>query len=226
MGAGFPVKANYATGDVLTATNMNDQAGTLNYIDPTGKTNGYVLTRNSSATGGLEWAAAGSGGGGWTLLSTTTLSGSSTSISISDTSYLNLGIIISDWQTTTSTDMSWNMKANGLTSNYDYIGVANYSRAYAGNVGNCSTGDANIGMSYYDWAGNNQANSAFITIFAYADTNSWKSVNYNISGRANNTYPMAMSAAASINTTSAISSIVFSTNQTWGGGTVKVYGIK
>lgn len=63
MAAGFPVKADYATGDVLSAANMNDLSATLNYINPTGKTNGYVLTRNSSATGGLEWAAAGGGGG-------------------------------------------------------------------------------------------------------------------------------------------------------------------
>jgi hypothetical protein len=63
MAAGFPVKANYATGDVLSAANMNDLSGTVNYIDPTGKTNGYVLTRNSSASGGLEWAAVSAGGG-------------------------------------------------------------------------------------------------------------------------------------------------------------------
>jgi hypothetical protein len=30
MATGFPVKANYATGDILTATNMNDLAGTVN----------------------------------------------------------------------------------------------------------------------------------------------------------------------------------------------------
>jgi hypothetical protein len=30
MAAGFPVKANYATGDILTATNLNDLAGTVN----------------------------------------------------------------------------------------------------------------------------------------------------------------------------------------------------
>lgn len=32
MATGFPVKANYATGDVLTAANMNDLSGTLNYL--------------------------------------------------------------------------------------------------------------------------------------------------------------------------------------------------
>jgi hypothetical protein len=32
MATGFPVKANYATGDILTATNMNDLAGTVNLL--------------------------------------------------------------------------------------------------------------------------------------------------------------------------------------------------
>jgi hypothetical protein len=35
MAAGFPVKANYATGDVLTATNMNDLSGTVNLVSGT-----------------------------------------------------------------------------------------------------------------------------------------------------------------------------------------------
>jgi hypothetical protein len=80
MATGFPVKANYATGDVLSAANMNDLAGTLNYLDPTAKgdlfpasdgstltrlavgANGTVLTADSTAATGLKWATAGSGG--------------------------------------------------------------------------------------------------------------------------------------------------------------------
>jgi len=81
MAAGFPVKADYVTGDVLSAANMNDLAGTLNYLDPTAKgdlfpassgtaltrlavgTNGQVLTADSAEATGLKWAAAGGGGG-------------------------------------------------------------------------------------------------------------------------------------------------------------------
>jgi hypothetical protein len=76
MATGFPVKANYATGDVLTAANMNDLAGTLNYLDPTAKgdlfpasdgstltrlavgSNGQILTADSTQTTGMKWAAA------------------------------------------------------------------------------------------------------------------------------------------------------------------------
>jgi hypothetical protein len=96
MAAGFPVKADYATGDVLSAVNMNDLSGTLNYINPTGVTNGHVLTRNSSATGGLEWAAAGGGGGGMTLLTTTTLSGSSTTSATFSSAYKQIYVYMNE----------------------------------------------------------------------------------------------------------------------------------
>lgn len=77
MAAGFPTKANFATGDVLSATNMNDLAGTVNLINPTAKgdlyagsaantytkltvgANNTVLTADSSTATGLKWAVAG-----------------------------------------------------------------------------------------------------------------------------------------------------------------------
>lgn len=80
MATGFPVKANYATGDVLTAANMNDLSGTVNLIAPTAKgdlfagsaantytklavgTNGQVLTADSTAATGIKWATVAAGG--------------------------------------------------------------------------------------------------------------------------------------------------------------------
>lgn len=80
MAAGWPTKANYATGDVLSATNMNDLSGTVNLIAPTAKgdlyagsaantytklavgTNGQVLQADSTTATGLKWATAGGGG--------------------------------------------------------------------------------------------------------------------------------------------------------------------
>jgi hypothetical protein len=73
MPAGFPVKQDYSTGDVLTAANMNDLASTLNYLDPTAKgdlfpassgtaltrlavgTNNAFLKADSSTATGLVW---------------------------------------------------------------------------------------------------------------------------------------------------------------------------
>ena len=80
MAAGWPTKANYATGDVLSATNMNDLSGTVNLINPTAKgdlyagsaantytklavgANNTVLTADSTTATGLKWAAAAGGG--------------------------------------------------------------------------------------------------------------------------------------------------------------------
>ena len=80
MAAGFPTKANFATGDVLSATNMNDLAGTVNLINPSAKgdlyagsaantytklavgANNTVLTADSSTATGLKWATPAGGG--------------------------------------------------------------------------------------------------------------------------------------------------------------------
>ena len=73
MAAGFPVKENFVDGDVYSAANVNDLAGTVNLIKPTAKgdlfagsaantytklavgTNKYVLTADSSTATGLKW---------------------------------------------------------------------------------------------------------------------------------------------------------------------------
>lgn len=62
MAAGWPTKANYATGDVLSATNMNDLSGTVNYLDPTSATDGQILTRDAASAGKVKWATASSSG--------------------------------------------------------------------------------------------------------------------------------------------------------------------
>jgi hypothetical protein len=52
MATGFPVKANYATGDILTATNMNDLAGTLNYaVNATPTTATQMAGKNAIING-------------------------------------------------------------------------------------------------------------------------------------------------------------------------------
>jgi hypothetical protein len=120
MAAGFPVKQNYATGDVLTAANMNDLSETLNYLDPTAKgdlfpassataltrlavgANDTVLTADSSTATGLKWATASSGG--MTLLSTTTLTGASVTVSSIPSTYKELRIFVQNFSPSTDAE--------------------------------------------------------------------------------------------------------------------------
>jgi len=75
MTAGFPVKADYVAGDILTATNMDDLAGTVNLLNPTAKgglvsasaantpstlsvgANNTILVADSAATPGIKWTS-------------------------------------------------------------------------------------------------------------------------------------------------------------------------
>ena len=103
MPAGYPVKVNYLTGDVLTAANLNDLAGTVNLYDPTAKgdlfpasaadtvsrlavgANDTVLTADSTTATGLKWAAAAAGAAFNTGYNSVATSENTTS-----TSYVNL----------------------------------------------------------------------------------------------------------------------------------------
>jgi hypothetical protein len=143
MATGFPVKANYATGDVLSAANMNDLAGTLNYLDPTAKgdlfpasdastltrlavgANNTVLTADSSTATGLKWAAASGGSTGLTLISTasfTTASSVSLATDSFTSTYDNYKLIINiSAFVGTNTYLYGRMRAAGsdnTTSNY------------------------------------------------------------------------------------------------------------
>jgi len=75
MATGFPTKANWVSGDILTAAQMDDLAGTVNLLNPTAKgglvsasaantpgvlavgADGTTLVANSSAATGLAWAS-------------------------------------------------------------------------------------------------------------------------------------------------------------------------
>ena len=50
MAAGFPVKADYVTGEVLTAANMNDLSGTVNILESTQ----YAAGKNFIINGGMD----------------------------------------------------------------------------------------------------------------------------------------------------------------------------
>ena len=55
MTAGFPTKANWSAGDLLTSAQMDDLAGTVNFLSPVGQANGSTLVANSANASGLGW---------------------------------------------------------------------------------------------------------------------------------------------------------------------------
>jgi hypothetical protein len=219
MAAGFPVKADYATGDVLSAANMNDLSGTLNYIDPTGETNGYVLTRNSGATGGLEWAAAGTGGG-LTLLQTLTLSGSSTTSSSISSAYKNIvvhvknayGNILEDmtlrFNSDTGSNYYW-QNINGVGGSAGAGGAAADSKIYFALLNDTST----IGK---------QTNGSFrIYNYTATDTVYYESTSF-ARDNSNNRH---ITTAGIYDNSAAISTITFlASSATFTAGTAYIYG--
>ena len=60
MATGFPTKANYAAGDILTAANMNDLSGTVNYLQYMPPRNAVLNSNFSVAQRGTSVALAAS----------------------------------------------------------------------------------------------------------------------------------------------------------------------
>jgi len=135
MPAGYPVKVNYLTGDVLTAANLNDLAGTVNLYDPTAKgdlfpataadavsrlavgANNTILTADSTTATGLKWAAASSAESAYTLLTSSTSTGvSAITLSFASRSDLLFQII----QTSTSgiIDVTFNSNTSAVYDDF------------------------------------------------------------------------------------------------------------
>jgi len=139
MAAGYPVKVNYLTGDVLTATNLNDLAGTVNLYDPTAKgdlfpataadavsrlavgANATVLTADSTTATGLKWAAPAtpSAAKSYALLSTTATNTSATSYTVSGLSgYDEIRVIFASIGTTDTGNNGIFLQLNNATTDY------------------------------------------------------------------------------------------------------------
>jgi len=142
MAAGYPVKVNYLTGDVLTATNLNDLAGTVNLYDPTAKgdlfpasaadavlrlavgANDTVLTADSTAATGMKWAAAGGGGANFTLLNAggTELTAAQ-NITVSGISGADKVFVYIVDASSATAQSAISLRINNTTSNYRGLGT-------------------------------------------------------------------------------------------------------
>jgi hypothetical protein len=187
-------------------------------------TNGQVLTADSTTATGLAWAAAASGG--MTLLSTTTLSGTSTSISITPTGYQTIEVFI--YGVTASGTYNLFMGINSDTT------AANYQQFWAGTSGTAYSTGANVGV-----AGVNGILPGLNAPLSSNSNNLWqftinqptlaksKLVNTSAAFFSDSSTNAASVTTCNYVTTSALSSIqIKSTVSGITAGTVLVYGVK
>jgi len=178
-------------------------------------TNGQVLTSTGT---GVQYATPSSGS--MTLLSTTTLSGATTTISISDQTYNNLYAIISGVTNATSNG-TFRVAPNNsttLVSVQEIIGNNIYARTDGYLV---LTANVEVLGS-----GNNE-NVFTFTINDYASTSKYKTVNTLVGYNDTGNNHRGGGSLGYIRTTSAITSLVFSNNGgNFSTGTVLLYGVK
>ena len=178
---------------------------------------GQVLTANSAQADGLEWATPAAGS--MTLLSTTTLSGASTTVSGISGSYTNLIAYIFGVTNATG-DGTFRIAPNGSTNISNTVDI--------GGGGGVSSNDATYIIARGNSLYTNSSNAYALTIYNYANTTSLKPVQ--ITGSHYMDFYSAQKGfigSGAINTTSAITSLVFSNS---GGnlstGTILLYGVK
>jgi hypothetical protein len=219
-----------ATGLKYVADTQNtviDAAGDLVYgtaADTLGRlaigTAGQVLQVNSGATA-PEWVTA-AGGGGMTLLSTTTLSGASTTVSVT-TGYTDLYVVVYG-MTNNTTDQIFSMRTQNSGSVYRYTGVRKTASTSAVSGGPDTYW--NMGMNEYPLRTN--ANNIFsIRISDYLNTSHYKTIEW----FGSYVYPGPNQAevfgGGVVLDNSAITDLVFAnTGGTFSAGTVKLYGVK
>jgi len=178
-------------------------------------------------TGGIPAWATPASGGGMTLLSTTTLSGSSTSISITGTGYIGLYISLTDWGQGGDGRLSWRFNSD-TGNNYYYVGQKLiYTTANTFSSAGSTNSLAIDNNSEQQNTGNNILE---IMIPSSEQTvankiGQWRA-NYRNHGEAG--YPPNIETAMFCYTsTSAISNITFiSPSGNFSGGQVLVYGVK
>lgn len=114
----WPTKTDFVDGDVLTAAQVNNIGTNLNEIDPTGITDGYVVTADGA--GGLGWEAVPSGG--ITVIASGSLSGTALDLTSIPATYKALELILTNASFNTSNN--WSLQLNGQTgpsNGYAYV---------------------------------------------------------------------------------------------------------
>jgi hypothetical protein len=207
-----------AKGDLIAAT-ANDTPARLAV-----GTNGQVLTADSTAATGIKWASASSGG--MTLLSTTTLSGASTSVSVTSTGYVQL--LVKIYGANCSSNAVYRMQFNSDTT------AANYSTYWAGSVGYGTTSGYSVSGEYVTFGfpttngvKASSANNLWTALITDPNNSNRKNVQVNGVFFNDSSYDSNLFSLAGWEGSAAISSIQFLTTAgTFSAGTMEIYGVK
>ena len=208
------------TGDIAyrsATANINTRLG----IGSTGQ----ILT---VAAGVPSWAAP-AAGGGMTLLSTTTLSGTSTSISVTPTGYNELNIQVSGVTAATDFYLIMGVNSDTTATNYRNGGVVNQGYGSPTYVTWADLTLAGHIIYLVPGANNSESsdtnNAAMITL---GDPNSVfsKTIFTTCAYLNNSGHRAAEISFTNYVTTSAIASLQFKSDQSLTAGTVKIYGVK
>ena len=183
-----------------------------------------VLTVNSGATA-PEWKTPAAGG--MTLLSTTTLSGASTSISITPTGYTYIDVLIKNAYASNN-DTSATFRLNSDSgSNYTYHSIRYDGGTLLGTSVLNTTSNANLMVNLPTSAAIGRANNAHITIYTPNATDDFYMEYESIGGADAQSNPGGGSNRAIYNASAALSNLtILVSSGTFSGGTVEIYGVK
>lgn len=237
-GLGF---IEFATGDILTASAANGYLASqtvMVFANAAARTSAITSPQQGMVTflkdtnaieyySGSAWVAVGSGSsGGMTLLSTTTLSGSSTSISITPTGYNEIAVVVYGVTNGSNGNLFMGINSDGT--------AANYVQAWYGTEGTTYYSGANVGVAGVNailpgqagYLGSNNSNIAQFTIYQ-PNLTTRKLVTASSAFLSSSSLNAASNSTCDYVTTSALSSIQLKTTVgSFTGGTCLVYGVK
>ena len=186
-----------------------------------GGTNGHVLTVNSGATYGAEWAVL-PPAGGMSSIASGSLSGSSLVLTSISGSYKNLQLILRDIEISNQAEIRTTVNS---VSNYDWMGM-DATQTYFNNVNDF--GRANFPQTRYNMHTGDDNAALCINIFDYANTTSHKLLDSFISNkndRSGNPSNLVRCFGVSRDTAAITSVTVGLSTGTFSAGTYILYGV-